>query len=178
MKNLRGLCPHPASGINESIIGYNIDADGINLSGVGYLIYLIRRIVILFYRYWVTLSSNRIINWFNTKSQFLYLWVHFFLTFMEARYNIFSRDSSVGNTLLVLVTFLYWRFSPSIMFVVYIILRISSVKWKKGLITSQLASQLLIAKGYFFPYRKITYTYYSCVSSSTSFLLVKSFNNV
>ena len=37
---------------------------------------------------------------------------------------------SLGNTLLVLVTFRYWRFSPSIILVVYIILRISSENWK------------------------------------------------
>lgn len=45
----------------------------------------------------------------------------------------FSRDVSLGNTLLVLVTLRYWRFSSSMMFVVYMIRRMSCGNWKKGL---------------------------------------------
>ena len=59
--------------------------------------------------------------------------------------NISSRDVSLGNTLFVLVTFRYCRFSPSMMFVVYMIRRMSSGNWKKGLTSSQLFSQLLMA---------------------------------
>ena len=69
-----------------------------------------------FYRYSVSRSPYRTVSWFKTWSQFRYLCVHFFATFWLARNSIFSSDVSFGNTLFVLVTFRYWRFSPSIMF--------------------------------------------------------------
>ena len=50
----------------------------------------------------------------------------------------FSRNASLGNTLFVLVIFQYRRFSPSVMFVVYIIRRMPSGNWKKELMSSQL----------------------------------------
>ncbi len=78
------------------------------------------------YRYSVRRSPYRTISWFRTWSQLRYLCVHFFVTFWLARYSIFSRDVSLGNTLFVLVTFRYWRFSPSMMLVVYMIRRMSS----------------------------------------------------
>ena len=55
-----------------------------------------------------------------------------------AKYSIFFRELSLGKTLLVLVTFRYWRFSPSIIFVVYMIRRTSSGNWKKALTSFQL----------------------------------------
>ncbi len=57
----------------------------------------------------------------------------------------FSKELSLGNTLLVLVTFRYWRLRPSMIFVVYMMRRISSENWKKELTSSQLFSQLLTA---------------------------------
>ncbi len=120
-----------------------------------------------FYRYPVSRSPYRTVSWFSTWSQFRYLCVHFFVTFWLARYSIFSRDMSLGNTLFVLVTFRYWRFSPSMMFVVYMIRRISSGNWKKGLTSSQLFSQLLMANGYFFPH--VSFTVSSSESAAASF---------
>ena len=121
----------------------------------------------LFYRCCVSRSPYRIINWFKTWSQFRYLCVHFFVTFWLARYSIFSKDVSLGNTLFVLVTFRYWRFSPSMMFVVYMIRRMSSGNWKKELTSSQLFSQLLMAYGYFFPH--VSFTFSSSESAVASF---------
>ena len=108
------------------------------------------------YRYGVRRSGYRRISWLSTWSQFRYLCVHFFVTFPLARYSIFSSALSLGNTLFVFVTFRYWRFSPSMMFVVYMIRRISPENWKKELTSSQLFSQLLIAYGYFFPHFSFT----------------------
>ncbi len=54
-------------------------------------------------------------------------------------------ELSLGNTLFVFVTFRYWRFRPSITFVVYIMRLTSSGNWKKELTSSQLFSQLLTA---------------------------------
>ena len=71
-----------------------------------------------FYKYCVSLSPYRTISWFSTWSHPRYLWVHFFVMFSLARYSIFSRDWSLGNTPFVFVTFRYWRFRPSMMFVV------------------------------------------------------------
>ena len=110
----RGLCPHPASGIRPKFFGNHTDADGIRGDGLfGWL-----PSHLLLYRYFVILSLYKTINWFNTWSQFRYLCVHFFTTFSLARYSIFSKDVSLGNTLFVLVTFRYWRFTPSMIFVV------------------------------------------------------------
>src|SRR5699024_1550167 len=100
---------------------------------------------VFFYKYCVIRSPYSRISWLKTWSQLRYLWVHFFATFSLARYRSFSSAVSLGNTLLVLVTFRYWRFSPSIILVVYIILRISSENWKKELTSSQFFSQLLMA---------------------------------
>ena len=56
------------------------------------------------------LSPYRTISWFSTWSHPRYLWVYFFVMFSLARYSIFSRGWSLGNTLFVFVTFRYWRF--------------------------------------------------------------------
>ena len=84
------------------------------------------RLLLLFflYRYGVRRSDRRI-SWLSTWSQFRYLCVHFFVTFPLARYSIFSSALSLGNTLFVFVTFRYWRFQPFMMFVVYMIRRMS-----------------------------------------------------
>lgn len=50
------------------------------------------------------------------------------------------------------MTFLNCLLSPSIIFVVYIIVLISSGKLKNGTITSQLFLQILIAEGYCLPH--------------------------
>ncbi len=73
---------------------------------------------VFFYKYCVIRSLYSRINWLRSWSQFRYIWVHFFTTFSLARYRIFSSAVSLGNTLLVFVTFRYCRFSPSIIFVV------------------------------------------------------------
>ena len=82
-----------------------------------------------------------------------------FLCYILARQvQHFSKDVSLGNTLFVLVTLRYWRFSPSMMFVVYMIRRMSSGNWKKELTSSQLFSQLLTARGYFSPPMSLLYS--------------------
>ena len=139
-----GRRPHPASGIRLGIFGNNTNADGIRLAGVAVQEKSCHS-SFPFYRYSVSRSPYRTISWFSTWSQFRYLCVHFFVTFWLARYSIFSRDVSLGNTLFVLVTFRYCRFSSSMIFVVYMIRRISSGNWKKERTSSQLFSQLLIA---------------------------------
>lgn len=121
----------------------------------------------VFYRYLPSLSSNRTMSWLNTRSQFLYRCVHFFITFIDAKYSIFSRAVSLGKELFVFVTLRNWRLTPSMILVVYIILRISSLKWKNGLITSQFDSQLLRAKGYFFPH--FSFNDSNSASASSSF---------
>ena len=68
----------------------------------------------------------------------------------DARYSIRRRESSLVNEGLFFVICRNWRFRPSIMFVVYMIFRISGGYSKKVFRTSQLFSQLLTQEGYGF----------------------------
>ena len=68
---------------------------------------------------------------------------------------------------IVFVTFRYWRFNPSMIFVVYIMRLISLENWKKELTSSQLFSQLLIAYAYFFPH--FSFMFSSSVKAAVSF---------
>ena len=114
----------PASGIRWKFSGNTVNADRIRWEQPKLLCSC--SCLFFFYKYCVIRSPYSRINWLKTWSQLRYLWVHFFATFSLARYRSFSSAVSLGNTLLVLVTFRYWRFSPSIIFVGYIILRVSS----------------------------------------------------
>ena len=116
MPFFRGPCPHPVSGIRREFPGSTVNANGKRWEQPEWPYSC--SCLFFFYKYCVIRSPYSRINWLRTWSQFRYLWVHFFTTFSLARYRIFSSAVSLGNTLLVLVTFRYWRFSPSIIFVV------------------------------------------------------------
>ena len=77
------------------------------------------------------LSSNIIESWLKTKSQFRHLCVQRSTIFCDAKYNVLRRLSSFVNDGLFFVICLNWRLSPSMMFVVYIILRTSGGYAKK-----------------------------------------------
>ena len=93
------------------------------------------------------LSSNIIDNWLKTTSQFRHLCVQRSTIFCDAKYNILRRLSSFVNDGLFFVICLNWRFKPSIIFVVYIILRTSGGYAKKVDRISQFSSQLLTQDG-------------------------------
>lgn len=93
------------------------------------------------------LSSNIIDNWLKTTSQFRHLCVQRSTIFCDAKYNILRRLSSFVNDGLFFVICLNWRFSPSIIFVVYIIFRTSGGYAKNVDRISQFSSQLFTQDG-------------------------------
>ena len=93
------------------------------------------------------LSSNIIESWLKTTSQFRHLCVQRSTIFCDAKYNILRRLSSFENDGLFFVICLNWRFNPSIIFVVYIIFRISGGYAKNVDSISQFSSQLLTQDG-------------------------------
>ena len=93
------------------------------------------------------LSSNIIDNWLKTMSQFRHLCVQRSTIFCDAKYNILRRLSSFVNDGLFFVICLNWRFSPSIIFVVYIIFRTSGGYAKNVDRISQFSSQLFTQEG-------------------------------
>lgn len=89
-----------------------------------------------------SLSSKIIESWFNTMSQFRHLCVHLSTIFCDAKYSILRRLSSFVKDGLFFVICLNCLFRPSMMFVVYIILRTSGGYAKKVDNISQFSSQL------------------------------------
>ena len=95
-------------------------------------------------------STNISCSWLSTKSQFWHRACQCFTILCEARYSIRRSESSLVKDGLFFVICLNWRFSPSMMFVVYMILRISMGYSKKVLRISQFSSQLFTQEGYCF----------------------------
>lgn len=93
------------------------------------------------------LSSNIIDKWLKIMSQFRHLCVQRSTIFCDAKYNILRRMSSFVNDDLFFVICLNWRFSPSIIFVVYIIFRTSGGYAKNVDRISQFPSQLFTQEG-------------------------------
>ena len=93
-------------------------------------------------------SANMISSWLSTKSQFWYLACQCFTIRCEARYSIRRRESSFVKEGLFFVICRNWRFRPSMMFVVYMIFRISTGYSKNVLKTGQFSSQLFTQEGY------------------------------
>ena len=97
------------------------------------------------------LSSNIIESWLKTISQFRHLCVQRSTIFCDAKYNILRKLSSFVNDGLFLVICLNWRLSPSMMFVVYIILQTSGEYGKNMDSISQFSSQLFTQDDKFCP---------------------------
>ena len=128
------------------------------------------------------LSWIMIFSWFKTLSRFRHLQVQCSTIFFDARYSIFFNESSLVNDGLLFVIFLNWRFNHSIIFVVYIIRRISGGYAKKVERISQLSSQLFTQDGYdlthfslncikaFIPSSSVT-AWYTSFKSAISFLM-------
>ena len=87
-------------------------------------------------------------SWLSTKSQFWYLACQCFTMRWEARYSIRRRESSFVKEGLFFVICRNWRFRPSMMFVVYMIFRISTGYSKNVLKTGQFSYQLFTQEGY------------------------------
>ena len=98
-------------------------------------------------------SANKISNWLRTKSQLRHLACQCLRIRWEAKYNIRRRESSLVKDGLFFVICRNCRFKPSMIFVVYMILRISKGYSKKVLKISQFSSQLLTQEGYCFRQR-------------------------
>lgn len=95
-------------------------------------------------------SASMISNCLSTMSQFWYQACQRLTIRWDARYSIRRRETSLLNEGLFFVICRNCRFRPLIMFVVYMILRISDGYSKKVFKTSQLSSQLLTQEGYCF----------------------------
>ena len=87
-------------------------------------------------------------SWLSTKSQFWYLACQCFTMRWEARYSIRRRESSFVKDGLFFVICRNWRFRPSMMFVVYMIFRISTGYSKNVLKHGQISAQLFMQEGY------------------------------
>jgi len=95
-------------------------------------------------------SANMISNWLRTMSQFWQRACQCLTIRWDARYSIRRRESSFVKECLFFVICRNCRFRPPMMFVVYMIFRISGGYSKKVFRTSQLSSQLLTQEGYCF----------------------------
>ena len=113
-------------------------------------------------------SANMISNWLSTMSQFWHRACQCFTIRWDARYSIRRSESSLVNDGLFLVICRNCRFSPSMMFVVYMIFRISGGYSKKVLKTSQLSSQLLTQEGYCFRHSSPNMRRFSSASCSVT----------
>ena len=82
-------------------------------------------------------SANRISSWLRTRSQFWHRACQCFTIRWDARYSIRRRESSPVKLGLFFVICRNCRFSPSMIFVVYMIFRISAGYSKNVLRTSQ-----------------------------------------
>jgi len=93
-------------------------------------------------------SPNRMFSWLMTWSQFRQRAVQCSTIFVDARYSILRRESSLVKDGLFLVIRRNCRLSPSMILVVYMIFRISGGYAKNVDRISQLSSQLLTQEGY------------------------------
>ncbi len=96
-------------------------------------------------------SANMISSWQSTMSQFRHRACQCFTIHWAARYSIRRRESSLVKEGLFFVICRNCRFRPSIIFVVYMIFRISGAYSMKVLKTPQFSSQLRTQEGYCSP---------------------------
>lgn len=100
-----------------------------------------------FYRCCVRCSPYSRMGWPITWFQPRYRCVYFFITFWIARYGIFAREASFGNTLLFFVAFRYRRFTTPMIFVVCIIFLNPLKKERTGLSPPNCPSSCVWNKG-------------------------------
>lgn len=113
-------------------------------------------------------SGNMIVSCPNTMSQLRQRAVQYSKILRLAQYSIFRRESSFVKLGLFLVICRNWRLSPSMILVVYIILRTSGGYEKNVLKMSQFPSQLFTQVGYCFPYLSLNAKRFSKASSSVT----------
>ena len=107
-------------------------------------------------------------NWLSTTSQFWHRACQCLTIRRDAKYSIRRRESSLVNEGLFFVICRNCRFRPSMMFVVYMIFRISGGYSKKVLRTSQLSSQLFTQEGYCLRYLAAKASRFASASSSVT----------